>query len=274
MATRQGNAGGSQTSGLASSYDSRDAIHPSSDAPSPQTAAEVTELPAQAAVTSGEADALNDFSMPTVWSYPLDLGDLGFGGNLVDPSWLLGSAFGLDALTSSMPSGSPDLNSGFYVGDLSPNSPLHRNIQGWDPNHADAELNQASGASLDSASVTVHSLWHTRPKTNIVPQDSQPIRDGQEQVDDTYRAQLSTRLAPSISDGALPSADLLVSTLYNVHSGGKSQTDRILEPLHQVLLCEISPYLSSCTSFNISSFIRKCAFSTFYLFAWCSFCWI
>lgn len=155
--------------------------------------------------------------MPPAWAYPLNLDNLGLGWNPGDSSWLLGSTFGLDALTSSIPTVSPELNSaGGYNGNSSHDSPFHhQNMQGWEPSPVSERPSQATHVSPVSTSVAIHAQWHTLPKANTAPQDPLPIRDDQQQVDDTYRARLSTRLAPNVPDDALPSADLLVSIIFS-----------------------------------------------------------
>lgn len=150
-----------------------------------------------------QAASLDASLQSNAWEMSTDMDLLNFGSNSHEPFWLLGGAFDLDALNSSISTtASPRLHRAGPI-NLS-QSRIHE--------ATDIIFNsrEATGTTSNSFRNEVQSRWHTRPSVDeSFPFAPTRLQD-QDQVDETYRTGLSSRLAAHPHDNALPSADFLV----------------------------------------------------------------
>ena len=121
--------------------------------------------------------------------------------NDVDSGWLLGGDFDSAALNASI---SATLS--------------NSNFQ-WPNGLADTETSSGISCSAEAPPEGVYSMstpaitgnWPTKPTVSATSQNNAvPVNADQNQVDDTYRLKLSSRLQPKLREGMLPSSQFLV----------------------------------------------------------------
>lgn len=139
---------------------------------------------------------------PSVWEASADLDFYGLEVNAYEPSWLLDGDFDLDALNHSI----------FAAGSPWQKRPAPTNT-GRDRPYETTDGNcdpEAQAIARESTRKAVEMRWYTRPARDASYPHARTKLQDQDQVDEAYRAGLSSRLAPSPPDNTLPSADFLV----------------------------------------------------------------
>lgn len=139
---------------------------------------------------------------PSTWDPPADLDFYGLETNTYEPSWLLDVDFDFDSLNLSIAAaGSP-----WHKRPAPTNTGRGQPYETTDGN-CDPETQSVIRESTRKA-VEMH--WYTRPARDASYPHARSTLQDQDQVDETYQAGLSKRLAPSPPDNGLPSADFLV----------------------------------------------------------------
>jgi hypothetical protein len=218
--------------------------------------------------TRADTGSLSVDQASNVWGSWTDLDSFDFGGNAHDPSWLVGVSFDINALTSSISTGSP-----WVYGDAL------ENLTHSQPNeHSNGAHSTDESTTDNNIRTLVRNRWYTRPAIESTYPYALKRPENIDRVDEAYRAGLSSRLRPCLHDDVLPSADFLVCSdgirLAYTDRTMIVQADSVIEYMHQAVLCQISAHFPHRSRPFVSTLFRKCSSTPIDLLAGGPFCGI
>lgn len=147
------------------------------------------------------ADCIDSNSLSEPWRNANGQRYFNGGANVDETPWLLDEDFCLEDLNWPISDNDPAQPSDFGALDAD-FEPLRDNMS--------IDIDQFGRSSYHTTDITVQSQWHARLAVDRDLLYSSSKSAGQDQVDETFRAGLSNRLATGIHDNSLPPTDFLV----------------------------------------------------------------
>ena len=132
--------------------------------------------------------------------------------NAPDASWLLGKDFDITALNASIAAAVSNWNyqnsDALHAGDLYDAGDICR---------------LSPETVISTATPLISEIWHTLPALPPASRCASWSFQDQDQVDESYRVNLSQRLTPKLRDGMLPSSQFLVSRCSDLITAGLNE---------------------------------------------------